>query len=396
MPTTTSRLLCKAVSLGLSENERALIPAPLLAQLAIGGYLTLTPSDRRRLPKTTLALLAIGGFIELTRYERDSFNLHTLAMLALSSRVELKDSELVRLSADLRTVVKNRMIKQGQDSVPIMGPGHVLSTAGIWRCFGRMIQQTGLGLLFPFPTLIKRQSSNVAAIMNRNHKSLGTVWCIGFTVVFLSILSVPVRACTIFVLTDAKRALFCNNEDWTNPKTRIWFIPACNGHYGCAYVGFDDGRAQGGLNTKGLAYDWVAGSEEPYKPDPNLQPIRGNGSSCQQLLETCATIEDAIAFYQTHQEASLSRAKILVADKTGASVIIGAQNGQLVIQQEDRCRGFGYGERTLDKMLAPKPEPTVANGFKILRQLAEGCHQILQHLRSEIRRYFPVSISRPG
>ena len=39
-------------------------------------------------------------------------------------------------------------------------------------------------------------------------------------------ISVPVHACTIFVLTDTNRALFCNNEDWSNPRTRIWFVPA--------------------------------------------------------------------------------------------------------------------------------------------------------------------------
>jgi hypothetical protein len=208
-----------------------------------------------------------------------------------------------------------------------------------------------------------------ATMTNRNHNSFGRLPLIdfGLALALLSTLIAPVRACTIFVLTDSKRVLFCNNEDWTNPKTRIWFVPASRGRYGCAYVGFNDNHAQGGLNTEGLAYDWVAGSEEPWSPEPNLQPIRGNGNSSQQMLETCVTVEDAVAFYHSHQEGSFSRAKILIADRTGASVIIGAQYGRLVVQREDRCRGFGYGERPLDKMLAARPEPTVANGFKILR-----------------------------
>lgn len=50
----------------------------------------------------------------------------------------------------------------------------------------------------------------------------------------------PSEACTICVLTDDRQALFCNNEDWSNPKRRIWFIPG-DGHYGCVYVGFDNG-----------------------------------------------------------------------------------------------------------------------------------------------------------
>jgi len=48
-------------------------------------------------------------------------------------------------------------------------------------------------------------------------------------------------ACTVFVLTDAKRVLYCSNEDWSNPKSRIWFVPAGDGYLGCAYVGFDNG-----------------------------------------------------------------------------------------------------------------------------------------------------------
>ncbi|HTG45773.1 MAG TPA: hypothetical protein VK633_14725, partial [Verrucomicrobiae bacterium] len=57
------------------------------------------------------------------------------------------------------------------------------------------------------------------------------------TVVAVICLSVAARACTIFVLTDGTRSLFCNNEDYSNAKTRLWFIPAGQGYYGCAYLG---------------------------------------------------------------------------------------------------------------------------------------------------------------
>ncbi|MCF0075680.1 hypothetical protein LZD49_34730 [Dyadobacter sp. CY261] len=66
--------------------------------------------------------------------------------------------------------------------------------------------------------------------------------------------------CTIVVLSDAKRTLFFNNEDYSNPATRLWFLPATKKYYGCMYLGFNDGWAQGGLNQYGLAFDWVAGA----------------------------------------------------------------------------------------------------------------------------------------
>jgi hypothetical protein len=184
----------------------------------------------------------------------------------------------------------------------------------------------------------------------------------GLALALGSLVAVPAHACTIFVLTDTNRALFCNNEDGPDRKTRIWFMPAKAANYGYACVGYDDGWAQGGLNTAGLAFDWVAGYHEVWNPDPS-SPRTGRND---RILRTCATVEEAIAFYRGHRE-DFSYCKILVADRTGASVIIGAKDGKLQVEKSDQCRGFGYGARTLDKMLAGAPEPTVANGAKILR-----------------------------
>jgi hypothetical protein len=175
----------------------------------------------------------------------------------------------------------------------------------------------------------------------------------------------PSHACTIFILTDGQHALFFNKEDWENPRTRFWFIPAGKNYYGCAYVGFDNGWAQGGVNTEGLAFDWVAGFNDAFEPVAGLTLPRGNPS--QRMLETCSSVKEAIAFYQQNSEPSFSRARILIADKTGASVIVGARGGKLSIEQSDRCRGFGYGADVLERMLAKKPRADVQSGVKILK-----------------------------
>ena len=188
---------------------------------------------------------------------------------------------------------------------------------------------------------------------------------LAFILAGLAFASMPARACTIFVLTDTNRALFCNNEDWPNPNSRIWFVPAGNGYYGAVYVGFDNGFAQGGLNTEGLAYDWVGGYREKWEPSPHSETFRGNPS--QRMLETCVTVNDAIAFFRTHDYPGFARAKMLVADRTGASAIIGARDGKLQVVPGKQCWGFGYGKQTLELAIVRDPEPTVANGFKVLR-----------------------------
>lgn len=186
----------------------------------------------------------------------------------------------------------------------------------------------------------------------------------------LSVAGPNARACTIFVLTDGEHTLFFNNEDFSNASTRLWFVPGGAGHFGCAYIGFDDGWAQGGLNTQGLAFDWVAGPMENWEPGPALRRVRGNPAA--RMLETCATVEDAVAFFQTHREPGFARARMLVADRSGASAIIGAKDGQLVVQLSRESRGFGYGGRILSERLTRKPEPTVDQGLEILRACAQA------------------------
>jgi len=189
---------------------------------------------------------------------------------------------------------------------------------------------------------------------------------LAFILAGLVCVSVPARACSIFVLSDTNRALFCNNEDWSDTNSRIWFVPAGNDYYGAVYVGFDNGWAQGGLNTEGLAYDWVGGYKEKWEPGPQSETLRGNPS--QRMLETCATVKEAIAFFRSHDHPGLARAKMLVADRTGASAIIGARDGKLQVVPGKQCWGFGYGKRTIDLEVVTNPQPTIANGFKILRE----------------------------
>ncbi len=84
-----------------------------------------------------------------------------------------------------------------------------------------------------------------------------------------------IQGCTIFVLTDTNRVLFCNNEDWKATKPKIWFV-AGDKHYGCAYVGFVTQLPEGGCNTKGLAFDWVAGWNEKWQRSPKQKIARAS------------------------------------------------------------------------------------------------------------------------
>ena len=71
--------------------------------------------------------------------------------------------------------------------------------------------------------------------------------------------SIAADACTAFCALDATgRVLVGNNEDYSNPRTKIRFVPATPGSYGRIYVGFDDMWPQGGMNERGLWFDGFA------------------------------------------------------------------------------------------------------------------------------------------
>jgi hypothetical protein len=209
-------------------------------------------------------------------------------------------------------------------------------------------------------------------------RRLGRIVLVGGVAGALSLIALAVasaRACTIVVLTDGKDVLFCNNEDWSNPNSRIWFVPGDSVRHGCAYLGFDDGWGQGGLNTRGLAYDWVAGFKETWGPDPRRRPA--NGGPCHRMLETCATVEEAVAFFEAYEEPSFAYGKLLVADRTGASAIIGAKDGRLHVETRRGPHVLTLGWRLdrVGRMLAGDPSPSRANSVRVLRaSLQEGTY----------------------
>ena len=184
--------------------------------------------------------------------------------------------------------------------------------------------------------------------------------------------AVPSNACTVFILTDGKRTHFFNNEDFTNPNTRIWFIPKGKGHYGSAYVGYDDGEPQGGVNTEGLAFDWVTVDTDSYVTDPNYTPenhlIRTNGNSSQLMLEQCKTVDEVIKFYQTYREPAFANTTLVIADKSGASLIIGSKNGRLYFDTSKKSRSLGFGESTFQKMYKSESSLDLNYAAQILKQ----------------------------
>lgn len=148
-----------------------------------------------------------------------------------------------------------------------------------------------------------------------------------FLIIILFFISAnPAEGCTIVMVAKGKIVLAGNNEDWRNPKTKIWFSPASDGEYGRVCVGFDNLFAQGGMNDQGLFIDANALSPTGWEPIEGKPTFEG---SLDTILAKCATVEEAIAFLDEHNFPGLAQARFPIADRTGASVVIEYGKGKV-------------------------------------------------------------------
>ena len=149
-------------------------------------------------------------------------------------------------------------------------------------------------------------------------------------ILVLALMLIPVRpanGCTIVMVAKGKFVLVGNNEDWKNPRTKMWFIPAKNGEYGRVCFGFDDMFAQGGMNDQGLFIDANAIGATGWKAEEGKRQFRGE--IMDRILATCATVNDAIAFFEKYNVPSLRRARFPIADKTGDSMVVEWAEGEV-------------------------------------------------------------------
>jgi hypothetical protein len=176
------------------------------------------------------------------------------------------------------------------------------------------------------------------------------------------LLAVPALPCSAFLVVGAGAVFFGNNEDFWNPETRVWFVPAEEGRHGVMYLGFDNGFPQGGLNDAGLAFDGFATGPRPMQEQEGKPTFEGNPIS--EVMETCATVEEAIAFLEgIDLRPLLTPAMLFFADASGDSVIV--EGDEFVRKQDDFQVVTNFYQSAQDDDLAQCPRYAAA--VRVLR-----------------------------
>ncbi len=128
------------------------------------------------------------------------------------------------------------------------------------------------------------------------------------------------EACTAFLAAQGDVVLAGNNEDYVNPRTKIWFVPAENGQHGRVYFGFDDLHPQGGMNEQGLFFDGFATAPRKVVRSADKPPYAGR--LMDKVMAECATVEEVLAVFGRYNLAFMERAMLMFGDATGNSAII--------------------------------------------------------------------------
>lgn len=162
-------------------------------------------------------------------------------------------------------------------------------------------------------------------------------YLIGVLLITLLFTDAPVSACTGFVASHGDKVLAGNNEDYTNPCTKVWFEPpiidlaAKRKRYGRVYFGFDNFWPQGGMNDQGLFFDCFA--------TPSLEVIlskhkrKYNGNLMDKVMAECATVEQALGKIAEFNLEHMRRYQTFIADKTGDAAII---EGDVIIRKKGK------------------------------------------------------------
>ncbi|MCB2222506.1 MAG: hypothetical protein KQI35_19135 [Bacteroidetes bacterium] len=146
-------------------------------------------------------------------------------------------------------------------------------------------------------------------------------------------------SCTIVYYQQDKISYVANNLDVENVFARIWFIPSDERHYGRMCFGTEQPSwiAEGGMNDQGL-YISVNALLNPtdWEPDPALpdwETWEGwfETGVPDGILAMCATVDDALAVFQSYNLLTFKHVKFLLADKTGRSVVLEWHDGDLRI-----------------------------------------------------------------
>lgn len=144
-------------------------------------------------------------------------------------------------------------------------------------------------------------------------------------VILLWIGNTTVYACSVLYYKDTVTGniYVVNNEDyWYDVAAYIQIVPQSKHQYARLWYGWDN-FAQGGVNEEGLFFDGATVPEQDI-PDGYNAP---KGNLGDEILASCSTVEEAVAFLE-QEKVALKSGHVMFGDKYGNAVVAEWTEGQ--------------------------------------------------------------------
>lgn len=196
-------------------------------------------------------------------------------------------------------------------------------------------------------------------------------WLTGVSVLLLAS---PAFPCLVFCIADGGHVYGGNNEDFTDPRTRMWVVPGEQSQHGRVLFGFANGFAQGGINDAGLFFDGLALDRQEVAKS-GKPPLPGNPG--EYALARCSSVKEVLELFDGYDRGFLSSAQLFFGDKSGDGAII---EGNAVVRKHGRslvATNYRQSEtapqqaaceryRAANRILNDAPEATVDVCRKVL------------------------------
>ncbi|MAF12100.1 hypothetical protein CMK11_16775 [Candidatus Poribacteria bacterium] len=178
--------------------------------------------------------------------------------------------------------------------------------------------------------------------------------------------------CTIFYAFDGDVALAGNNEDSSNPRTKVWFVPRTGGEvggrefragHGRTYFGYDNWLPEGAVNDQGLFFDAVAVDVVRMAEQAGKPLFEGN--LVDAFMAECASVRDVERFltrYSFHDGGW--NGAYLVGDRHGDSAVIEPFGAWAVLRRRGR-----FQIATNFWQSQTKPEERVCGRYHIAEEM---------------------------
>ena len=137
-------------------------------------------------------------------------------------------------------------------------------------------------------------------------------------------------ACTGVVISSEDAVLVGGNEDWVRWDSYLWSTEPTENAFGVLYFGYEIRGEWGerpdywyefhGINDQGLYFDSFGAP--CVMPTTTLRnPWRGEFLMVE-AMETCATVEEAVAFFESANLAVIQCQQFLFVDKHGNAAVV--------------------------------------------------------------------------